>query len=680
MYHIFSRHASRLEAFLETFLFQDTRLFYWAPVFLGIGIWGYFSLPYEPDWRVTTSVTVALGTLTFLLRNLRLVYFILVPILITTLGVASPTLRSHLLSTPLLKEELPPQWIEGRLSQVETYPAYQRITLLDPQFQKPFTQLHVPKVRITLRGRLQISTHLVPGDLLKVKAVLMPAPEPAVPGAHHTRRQTFFEGIGAQGHALTPPRLLTDDAPTGPSLRKRIHVTIEDLRTRLNRYFEARLTFPASAIAKALVTGERSSIPEDIRKAFADSGTAHLLAISGLHLSVVAGFIFISVRFLLVLIPPLALAFPIKKWAAVIALAGTAFYWLICGGSLPATRALVMTGIVLGGVLVDRTAFTLRNISLAAFLILLFLPEALMSASFVLSFAAALALIAAYDAMRTYNLLLTPKSDSTFLRLLTYLGGVTLTTLIATVATTPYLAATFHTLTLQAIPANLMAVPWTTFVLIPLLLLSLLSMPLGYDFGLSPILSWAMEMLIKMAESVASWPGAHVPVPTPRDGVMALITLGGLWMCLVVTKKRFFGLAPMSVGLVLWLFASPVPDLFISSDQKVIGVKDTHNQLWVVSKRAGRFARQVWAESCGLAPAEALESEMDGFFTDGRVCFQDTWVLTLSPLTLSKGNQVFLQEKDLPAMGGTLVWLTGQSPRFVSVRTLDSGRPWALKP
>lgn len=680
MYHILSRHASRLEEGLETFLSQDTRLFYWSPVFLGCGIWVYFSLTFEPDWRAALGAALFLGVLAFLTRGRRLLYFLVMPVFLVILGIAAPCVRTHLLATPMLGQELAPQWIEGRLARVEAFPAYQRITLMDPTFQKPFVSAPVTKVRVSLRGRLQISAHLVPGDLLKMKVVLTPSPEPAVPGAHHLRRQAYFEGISAQGYALTPPRLMSDDGPDGPSYRKRIHVAIEDLRTRLNRFFETHLPFPQNAIAKALVTGERSSIPEQVRDAFAASGTAHLLAISGLHLSVVAGLIFVTIRLLLTLITPLALARPIKKWAAALAMVGTCAYWLICGSSLPATRALVMTSLVLGGVLVDRSAITLRNISLAAFLILLFLPEALMSASFVLSFAAALALVSAYDGLRTGGLLPTPTSDSAIARFFTYLLGVSLTTFIATVATTPYLAATFHTLTLEAIPANLVAVPWTTFVLIPLLLLMLLGMPFGTDFGLSHILSWALEVLIKMATTVAGWPGADIPIHTPREGVMVLVTLGGLWLCLVATKKRFFGLAPMALGLGLWIYASPVPDLFVTGDKKVIGVKDTDGRLWVVSKRAGRFARQVWAESCGLAPPEVLDHNKDGLLVDKALHLGGGWRLALEPLILTKDAKVHFQEKDLEALGSTYIWLAGQSPRILGVRLLDKGRPWSCGP
>jgi competence protein ComEC len=684
VYHNFRLYASRLEGHIETFFAEHSRLLYWTPVALGVGIEVYFSSTYEPGLWNALSVSFILSLLTLFFRHHRLAFFVLYFLSVFSWGISLPTVRAHVLATPLLSHELPPQWIEGQIEKIETFPNAQRLTLYHPLLKKPFSDQPLTRVRVSLKGRLQLSPHVIPGDRVRVRAILTPPAEPAVPGAYHFRRQAYFEGISAQGFALAPVRLL-NASQEDISIVRRIRAGLEAFRHTLNQHFERTLKAPGSALAKALVTGDRASVPESVRLDFAASGTAHLLAISGLHLSVVAGFAFLSLRFILSLITPLALRFAIKKWAAFGALAAVSFYWLICGGSIPATRALIMSILILGAVMVDRRAITLRNVALAATLVLICLPEALLSPSFQLSFAAVIALVATYEHLK--NSLITRKSqdDSRFRQGFVYFLGVASTTLIATIATTPYLAATFHNITLQAIPANLLAVPWTTFIIMPLLVLSLISMPLAHDLGISYLLEKALNILMYIAHEVGSWPGSMVPIPSPRMGVMSLLTLGSLWVCLIKTPLRFWGGLPIGGALVLWILYSPPPDLFIESNQKVIGIRTEQGSLWVVSKRAGAFAREAWSKHSGSwalpekLPPEGVEGAR---LVNETVQLKRSHILKLAPFSLTqKGStQVLLNEKDLTQEGSLFVWLTGQGPRILGTRIGDQNRPWARRP
>ena len=684
VYHSFRLYASRLEGHVEAFFAEHSRLLYWTPVALGVGIEFYFSSTYEPGLWSALFVSVSLSILTLFLRYYRLVFFLLYLLSVFSWGISLPTVRAHVLATPLLSHELAPQWIEGQIEKIETFPNAQRLTLYHPLLKKPFSDQPLTRVRVGLKGRLQLSPHVIPGDRVRVRAILTPPAEPAVPGAYHFRRQAYFEGISAQGFALAPVQLL-NASHEDTSFMRRVKAGLEAFRHTLNQHFERTLKAPESALAKALVTGDRAGVPENVRLDFAASGTAHLLAISGLHLSVVAGFAFLSLRFILSLITPLALRFAIKKWAAFGALSAVSFYWLICGGSIPATRALIMSSLILGAVMVDRRAITLRNVALAATLVLICLPEALLSPSFQLSFAAVIALVATYEQLK--NSLITRKSqdDSRFRQGFLYFLGVASTTLIATIATTPYLAATFHNITLQAIPANLLAVPWTTFIIMPLLVLSLISMPLGHDLGISYLLEKSLNILMYIAHEVGSWPGSTVPVPSPSIGVMSLLTLGSLWMCLIKTPRRFWGGLPIGGALALWILHSPPPDLFIESKQKVIGVRTEEGNLWVVSKRAGAFAREAWSKHSGSPafpqklPPEGVEGAR---LVNETMRLQGSYFLRLSPFSLTKEGSpgIFLDEKSLDQEGSLFVWLTSQGPRILGTRTRDQNRPWAWRP
>jgi len=124
-----------------------------------------------------------------------------------------------------------------------------------------------------------------------------------------------------------------------------------------------------------------------------DAGLAHVLAISRLHMVIMAGSVFWLVRALLAGVPALALRYPIKKWAAVAALLAATFYLVLSGAAVPTVRAYLMMGVVMIAVLLDRPAITMRNVALATLAILPCSPESLFDTSFQMSFAAVIGLV-----------------------------------------------------------------------------------------------------------------------------------------------------------------------------------------------------------------------------------------------------------------------------------------------
>ena len=572
--------------------------------FLGIGIGVYFSLSQEPSLLLCCGVCLLLGVLIMTLRQIvpSGIRYGLMALFLMSLGMLSPTLRTALKKTPLLQEEIPPHWIEGTLNKIEELPNHQRITLQnvvlkypEKRYQHPEKRYQHPEkkhllaVRISLRGRLKLASDVLPGDRLRLKAALMPPSGPVAPGAYDFRRRSFFEGLSSVGYALTSPRKV--EVEDVPSLFLNLKKNLILFRHRVTQKLRTSLGSPAGDIAAALVTGDRSGITQGTRDAFANAGTAHLLAISGLHLSVIAGFFFLLIRTLLALVPPLSLRYPVKKWAACAALAGTLGYLVLCGAPLPAQRAFFMSSLVLGAIMIDRRALTLRNVCLVAFILLLFLPESLTLPSFQLSFAAVIALVAAYEALQ--NRTGEPKEKSGGIkRLGLYFLGIAGTSLIATLATTPFIVQTFHKLTLHAIPANLAAVPWTSFVVIPLLLLYLALLPWESSLIVEPPLKASLSILLEISHRVSQWPGAVILVPPTSLPVLLLLVFGGLWICLVKKKLRLLGLFPLVSSLLLWGFNSSPPDLFISGDLRVIALRSENGIVYLPSRQGGRFARE----------------------------------------------------------------------------------------
>jgi competence protein ComEC len=243
----------------------------------------------------------------------------------------------------------------------------------------------------------------------------------------------------------------------------------------------------------------------------------------------------------------------------------------ISGFGIPGQRAFLMISIIMIAIILDRHPISMRLVAIAATVILIFRPESLLSASFQLSFAAVIALIAAYEdgwgPLRQWSL-----HGGTLRRLLAYGGGVIATTLIATVATTPYTLYIFNRITLQTVVGNFLAIPLTSFIIMPAATFSVLSLPLGgFDYSFR-ILSFGLEWLIKITETVSSWPGAAITVPKPSPIFLIFVTLGGLWICIWKSVWRWWGILLCGIGCSSILMNHP-PTIFVASDGSVLAYR-----------------------------------------------------------------------------------------------------------
>jgi competence protein ComEC len=373
------------------------------------------------------------------------------------------------------------------------------------------------------------------------------------------------------------------------------------------------LPAPQGGIAAALTTGDRSGIPDDVREKFVASGLAHILAISGLHLSIVAGLIFFMIRKGTALIPPLALRVNTKKIAALGAIIVTGLYLGLSGFGVPAQRAFLMTSLVMVAILINRNAFSLRTVAFAATVILLATPENLLGPSFQLSFSAVVGLIAAYETWK--NPIERWLGKGGFIRKpCVYSGGVAFTSLIATLATMPFTIMTFNQFTLMSIFANMLAVPLTAFFVMPSALLTLVSMLFGLENYTLPLLGYAIELLQHIAQYASAVPGSQILVPAPSPSSFYLIVFGGLWFCLWSQSWRYFGAVPMFMGVVL-LVLTPRPHILIDEQGKLVAIRGDDGQIYVTSKRKGKFQREMWLRSLGestvsLMPCEGPLCEM----------------------------------------------------------------------
>lgn len=669
----------------------------WLPVAIGLGVGLYFLLPMEPPtWIGGVVALLAVASIVIARRRLVLL-MVAIAVAAVAIGFTAAQVRTSMVATPLLGDEIGPVIVVGTVVAIEALPAGQRIVLDD------LTIEDLPQEETPDRVRIRISKRdvaLVPGQRIELLAELGPTSPPVIPGGFDFQRAAFFRGIGAQGFAYGGPRPEFVDEG-GAAEVSRFRNLIET--TRQNIVVRIRTVLPEASggIAVAFMTGTQTSIPQPDIDAMRTVGLAHLLSVSGLHIGLVTGFLFMLVRAGLALIPSIALRHPIKKWAAIVALLGALAYLYLTGESVPTQRSFLMTALVLFAVMIDRTALSMRMIAWAATIVLILQPEAMLGPSFQLSFAAVAALIASYEATR--NWWASRRENSGIAgRVMTYLGAVAATTLVAEISTAPYALYHFNQLAPYGLVANMLAVPLTALWIMPWVVVAYLLMPFGLEaLALIPM-AWGIDLLLWVAREIAQWPGAVNYLPGISFGGMIAVTAGGLWLAIWRGAWRYWGVLPIVGGFLTMLFPDP-PQILVSGDAKLVAVAAADGSYVFSDARASTFEADIWMRRAGQEQRETWPS--DGPGVDGRLlcdtlgclyridaqvaaiawraealpedCAVADVVISLEPAgARCRGPTVVIDRFDLWRDGGHAVWMDGERIEVRSVGEERGDRPW----
>jgi competence protein ComEC len=679
---------------LARLLEERERWLLWLPVGVGLGVGLYFSLGAEPPlWlgpALLLPVVLALvrpgDPQALEAQPLRLPA--LIALAAVAIGLSAAALRTALVAAPVL-ERRGAHVLEGRVLLVEDRVRGERLTLGQLTIEQLDPAATPVEIRVSLR---KAEPALQPGDRVRLRALLMPPSPPSEPYGFDFARHAYFMRLGAVGYALGGHERLAS-APAS-SLR----VGLNRVRQRVASEIRASVEGPAGAVAVALMTGLRGAIPEQVWRDMQIAGIAHLLAISGLHLGLVAGTLFFAVRVALALAPPLALRLPAKKVAAALALLGAFAYLLLSGATVPTQRAFVMTALMLLAVMVDRNPFSMRLVAWAALVVLALQPESLLGASFQMSFAAVVALIAVYETGVGRH---PERAGGLDARLALYVGGVALTTLVASLATTPLAVYHFGRLPTYGIVANLIAVPLTAFWIMPLGLVGLLLWPLGLDGFCFALMGHGIELMLSVAATIAAWPGAAVLVAKPPAAALIVSLLGGLWLCLWRTEWRRLGLLAVVLGVALGLIDQR-PDLLVDARGQLVAVRLEGGGLalspwqrdrWVTDgwlRTAGELEAAPWpepgtggvgglrcdAEGCVLqrhGRAIAIARRSEALETD---CRRADLVISYPRFERCPNGTPLIGPEALRAAGGLALWLDADGIERLSVREVRGTRPW----
>lgn len=575
----------------------------WAPVALGAGIAAWFALPEAKFWWGTgaAALGLALAGWRWSVLGSALGRLISWAGLLVALGLVLAWARAQAVRAPVFPLDGAARVVTGTIESRETLgDGRERFILKVEKIERLGPDETPERVRLTSRsapdgakdGPRDASVRR--GARVQAKAWLQKPPGPSVPGGYDFGRRAWFEGIGAVGASLGEITVL-EPAPVvrGPM------DALETARDVLSLRLRERIEGEAGGMAAALVTGDRSGIRTDVTEAMRDSGLAHLVSISGLHIGLVTGLVFLLMRRMLALWPWLALRVPLKTVAALAAAVAAVAYTLIAGASLPTVRSCLAALIVLAGLLIGREAISLRLVAAGAGLILLFRPEAVLNPSFQLSFAAVTGLVALYQSRFAERWLKQREGDGGGTRALRWGLGLVVSSLVAEAMLSPIAIAHFNQTGVYGVIANFIAIPLTSFVIMPFLMVAVATESVGGVPWVTEVLRWALDLLIGIARTVSGWDGSVMRWRALGGAAFSLIMLGLIWLCLWRTRVRLLGLALTAGGLVLAVL-TPVPDLYVSGDGNLMAVRLENGRMAFSSLRRGGFTREMWLEDSGL--------------------------------------------------------------------------------
>lgn len=594
----FTPVLDRLELWLEA---ERDQLPLWLPVMLALGIAGWFLLPDARSWiaLIGAGAGLALAGIAFGLGR-RSGMALLVAGVAIAAGCVLVWSKAERVSAPRLTRPTIARF-EAQVERVQQLAAKDSVRAVLRPIGAPDLP---PRVRVNIASA-DAPAGLARGDRLRLRARLMPPPTAALPGGYDFAIAAWFQQLGATGKAFAPVERLSA-APDGGSMRERI-----------GRFIRTALPQNSGGIAVALVTGDQGGVTEADAEALRRSGLAHLLSVSGLHITAAVGAaMFLTLR-LLALSPTLALRWPLMLIAGGVGAATGIAYTFISGAEVPTVRACVAALLVLGGMALGREALTLRLVAAGALVVLLFWPEALIGPSFQLSFAAVTAIIALHEHPRI-RAFAVARDEGAIPRLGRGVAMLLLSGLAVEVALAPIALFHFHREGLYGAVANIFAIPLTTFVVMPLELLALIFGVVGLGAPFWWLTHQALGLLLWIAHTAGNAPGAVAMLPSFPTAAFALMVGGGLWTCLWRTRLRWAGALPFTAGAA-WALLTPAPDLLITGDGRHLALRGDEGGYALLRPRAGDYMRDMLAEAAGV---DGDLAELDTL--PGAACTRDT--------------------------------------------------------
>lgn len=515
-----------------------------------------------------------------------------------SLGAAAAQIRTALVDAPRIDRPTGAVRLTGWVMEIEPGASRDRMRVLVDRIEGDAPQLRY--VRASVKG----DGAFPPGRAIDCLVPLRPPEGPMAPLAYDSARRAYFQRVGAT--AIVLGRCRPTNAPPPPAWTDRVALYLAAVRRDASEAIVTALPGEGGALTAAMVTGDRSLISDTTNVVFRDSGLGHMLSVSGLHMALVAGGLYTALYFGLALIPPLALRYPIRKWAASAALIAAAVYLVVSGVSVPAQRAFVMTAVAFGAVLLDRPVFTVRALAVAVVLIILLAPESVVDPGFQMSFAATAALVAAFENRRTDALIGANPGALLSGLAATWrsLSDMLLASLVAGLATDPFAIFHFQRFSVYGLAANLISTPIISFMVAPAALAAIALAPFGLANAPLSVVAAGLDMVRAVGAVFAARPEAVLFVPAADAGVFALVIAGMTLVLFLRGGVRWAGILPIATGVALYAIA-PRPVLWADGDLRAVVARTEARWVAVGDERRMAFARDRLAALAGLSPQRA---------------------------------------------------------------------------
>ncbi len=570
----------------------------WLPLSMALGAATWFSLEKDVSAIPLALALAAACTGWFLSRRIRVLQFVFLLAAGFVMAMLAAQVETWRKDTTLLDSEITTR-IQGIVVARDLDFKGHRRYLIDLQ-DTTDPQINRPPERIRLIARNK-HTPIAIGDLIGGLARLQPPSGAALPGSYDFAFNAYFNGIGAYGFFMGAPKTVVDaQASTSvqPTIMRGFTLTLARVREGIAQRINAVLDGDTAGFARALTVADRRGLHPETVDALRASGLAHVLAISGLHMALVAGTLFFLVRFGCSLFPSVIQSMPVKKYAAFAALLVATLYLMISGASISTQRAWIMLAIVLVAVLLDRPALTMRNVALAAIAIILLSPSAVLGPGFQMSFAATAALIASYALWNNDKITAGRDHPSVFGGLtriiLLFFIGLAVTSLVAGLATAPFSSYHFHKVASYGLIANLLAMPIITFIVMPSGLIALLVMPLGLEHWPLMLMGSGLNLVIDIAYYVQGL-GGVVTVGRISAVSFALLVSGFLILVLMRTRLRLLGIIVIAAGMAYnqWGKTTRTPDVLVAENGRLVAAMN-ENSIATHRARPSKFVFQQW--------------------------------------------------------------------------------------
>ncbi len=600
--------ARRLLAAIEARLEDERdRIGLWLPVAVGAGIAAYFALDAPAGWAAAGAGFALIAAAGAMLgAGPRLGRMLLTGGLAALAGLGWMAWRAEAVAAPVLARPLVTD-VVGKVLARQDQPARGQVRLVIA----PVGRADLPRrLRVTMAGG---APPVQPGDHLAARMRLSPPGGPMFPGGYDFARTAWFEQIGAVGSVLGSPVVRPGRGANGAA------AGLASQRARLSAHVQAQVGGGAGGIAATLVTGDRGGIADADADAMRTSGLAHLLSISGLHVTAVVGAVMLVVLRLLALSPRLALRANIVVIAAASGAAAALGYTLLTGAAVPTVRACIAALLVLTALALGRAALTLRLVAAGALAVMLLWPWAVASPSFQMSFAAVAVLVAVHDHPRLGGWL-AGRGETGWRRVRHGLAGLLITGLAIEAVLAPIALYHFQKAGLYGALANLVAIPLTTFVIMPLTGLALVLD--GLIGGGGPawwLVRQSLDLMLGVAHGVAAWPGAATTLPKAGTAGFAAAVLGGVWLIIWQGPMRHGGTGVMLAGAASMALAAP-PDLIVSGDGRHVAARMADDSVAVLRPGTGGYAADQIRSATGLGGALPAIADQPGARCNADYC------------------------------------------------------------